>query len=124
MCLRRYRSGCASCLHSDFRLTESRSVLPALNDGAGVAEMATGSPVRGFRPCRAGRFLASNLPNPAMLTGSSLAVASLIVENTAPIKRPAAALGSGGLAGDAGGEFGLVHVVFASVPGALTRRNS
>ena len=41
------------------------------------------SPVRGLRPWRAGRLLVEKVPNPAMVTVSSLARASLMAENTA-----------------------------------------
>ena len=41
------------------------------------------SPVRGLCPWRAGRLLVEKVPNPAMVTVSSLAKASLMVEKTA-----------------------------------------
>ena len=45
--------------------------------------MATVSPVRGFRPVRAGRIFVENLPNPVTDTVSPFARASWVTPNTA-----------------------------------------
>ena len=50
------------------QFTESFGALPALKDTVFDAPLAMGSPVRGFRPVRAGRLFAENVPNPAMVT--------------------------------------------------------
>ena len=80
-------------VHVCYPLTASRSVFPALNDGAVAAAMAMLSPVRGFLPRRAGRCLAVNVPKPAMVTGSPRARASPMAVIMAPITRSAADLG-------------------------------
>ena len=45
--------------------------------------MAMLSPMRGSRPWRAAQVFVGNVPNPAMLTISPFASASLMVENSA-----------------------------------------
>ena len=49
-------------------LTASRNPFPALSEGTVDAAISMGSPVRGLRPCRAGRCFTVNVPNPATLT--------------------------------------------------------
>ena len=68
---------------SERQLTVSRSPFPALNNGTFEAAIAMLSPVRGFRPCRAGRSFTEKVPNPATLTVSPLARASLMDPSTA-----------------------------------------
>ncbi len=64
-------------------LTASRSPFPALNEGTLDAAISMGSPVRGLRPCRAGRCLTVNVPKPAMLTDSPLASPSVMTPRKA-----------------------------------------
>ena len=75
-----------------YALTAARRALPALNAGAFEAAIVMGSPVCGFLPCRAARARVENVPNPAMVTASSLARASEMVENTASMTLSTAAL--------------------------------
>ena len=61
----------------------ARSTFSASNDGAFDAATAMLSPVRGFRPDRAGRLFVENVPNPVTDTVSSFARASPMTSNTA-----------------------------------------
>ena len=56
---------------------------PAMKDTAVDGPMAMGSPVRGFRPVRAGLDFAANLPKPGTVTISPRASASPMAANTA-----------------------------------------
>ena len=67
-----------------YRFTASFSVLPALKDTPADGPMAMRSPVRGFRPSRAGRSFRANLPKPVTVTSSLRASASAMDANTAP----------------------------------------
>ena len=57
--------------------------LPLQNHGAVEAAMAILSPVRGFCRRGASRVMVAKVPNPAMVTHSSCARVSAIVEKTA-----------------------------------------
>ena len=72
------------------QFTASLSALAALNDTPDDGPMAMHSPVRGFRPSRAGRSVRANLPKPPAVTSSPRARASVMDPNTAPTAASAA----------------------------------
>ena len=60
----------------------SRNAFAGLKEARFDAGIRTLSPVRGLRPVQAARLLVSNVPNPAILTVSSLDRASPIASST------------------------------------------
>ena len=72
--------------------TASFRPFPALNPGTFAAGIITFSPVAGFRPSRAGRFLTSKVPKPRREAFSPAFKASTMEDNVASRAAPACLL--------------------------------